>query len=198
MAEAIIEKSKSRFEVDLEPKTLSSLLALAPGALEDRQALRIRREGVKSGGWRTLLIASIRSLEDLPKVIRWSAEVRDYLEEPETADLYLLLIVADVPEEECIQIEADEQFCRKFVQRPGESIVGMLDRTFLNQLTKGTVETGSAEPLAQALSNLGTRHTWLTPDQQEVWRTALLSGVTGAELAEALLQAVPAQPEDKL
>lgn len=182
-----------RFELSKRGPVIDELVLLAP---EDFApiVLRLKRFGVNSAGWRTLLFASVRSKEDLRSAIRWATDVRSSLREPETADLYLFLSEFELPSSEGVLVESDEHFCRKFVRRAAETMADLLSRSFLGGLKTG--ETGSAltDPLMLALESTASSFTWLTPEVRRRWKTAFETSV-GLELLNELIDAVPKETD---
>ncbi|MGP4956313.1 ABC-three component system middle component 1 [Pseudomonas helleri] len=146
---------------------------------------RLRRVG-SSSGWRTILIATLDfTSEAVQTAVHWAASVRDQLPEPETADLYMFLMIDGIPSEEAARIETDDRFCRKVVLRADEQANDLLDRTFLAALTPDGQSGTIGDPLQTALTSLATKHPW-TGTHLLAWQEILLSGKTGSELAQAL------------
>jgi len=178
---AISARAHGRFIVSSDDDTplFSSLDS------ENNGICRLKRIGAPSG-CRTILIASLASRsESLQCALRWAADVREQLPEPETADLYMFLLIENVSFEDAGRIEADDQFCQKVVLRPEEKVNEFLDRTFLSALTFDG-ETGMiGDPLQTALHSMADKHPW-TGAHLPAWRALLLSGKSGSELAQAL------------
>lgn len=146
---------------------------------------RLRRSGT-SGGWRTILVAEVEfTSEAIQTSYSWAADVREQLPEPETADLYMFLLIQGIPDEEAARIETDDRFCRKVVRRGSESVADLLDRTFLALVSQDADAGAIGDPLQAALTGLADEHPW-TQAHLGVWREMLLSGKTGADLARAL------------
>lgn len=181
MIAAINLRAQGRFVVSADESTLlpSSAKELTGGVC------RLRRTG-STVGWRTILIASLAfNSESVQSALRWAAEVREQLPEPETADLYMFLLIKDIPNEEAARIETDDRFCRKVVLRPAETESELLDRTFLATLTPDG-ETGTiGDPLQTALATLADKYPW-TGAHLPAWHELLLSGKSGSDLAQAL------------
>lgn len=146
---------------------------------------RLQRGG-SAGGWRTILLAEVQfTSEAIQALYSWAADVREQLPEPETADLYMFLLINGIPDEEAARIETDDRFCRKVVQRGSESFADLLDRTFLALISHDAGAGAIGDPLLAALTGLADEHPW-TRGHIDVWREMLLSGKTGADLARAL------------
>lgn len=188
---AIKERAEGRYYIDDSGPGPTALGSLAPEALNDRRVVRLRRQASERSGWRTLLIAAVTPSINEEDAIRWAAAARDALTEPETADLYLILVAENLDSTRRLSIEADEQFCRRFVTGSNESIDTFLSRTFLTHPFEDNEAIPLEEPLAAALRATGESHEWLSGDKRTSWRAALLSGLTGVDLADALLSAVP-------
>jgi hypothetical protein len=184
MIAAIEARAYGRFTVtagddDLMP-TSSGLPQLAGG-----RVCRLQRSGAAGGG-RTILVAEVAfTSEAIQTLYSWAADVREQLPEPETADLYMFLLIQGIPDEEAARIETDDRFCRKVVLRDSESVADLLDRTFLAMVSKDAGAGAIGDPLQAALTALADEHPW-TQAHLGVWREMLLSGKTGADLARAL------------
>ncbi len=139
---------------------------------------------------KTVLVASGAADAALEDVYRWCAYVKGNLLDPGTADLYLFLVYVDpVPElDVCLQVEADELFCRKYVLRPQESLEDLFNRSFLSE--PSTVNAGGerAEPLKRALMETSRSFPWLDDTEIAYWRNILLTDGSGIELARQLYQ----------
>lgn len=145
---------------------------------------RLQRSG--AGGWRTILVAQGEfTSEVIQTLYSWAADVREQLPEPETADLYMFLLIQGIPDEEAVRIETDDRFCRKVVLRGSESVADLLDRTFLALVSQDADAGAIGDPLQAALAGLAGVHPW-TQAHLGVWHEILLSGKTGADLASAL------------
>jgi len=150
---------------------------------------RLQRGG-SVAGWRTILLAEVQfTSEAIQALYSWAADVREQLPEPETADLYMFLLINGIPDEEAARIETDDRFCRKVVQRGSESFADLLDRTFLALISHDAGAGAIGDPLQAALTGLADEHPW-TQGHIDVWREMLLSGKTGADLARALASVV--------
>ena len=148
----------------------------------------VRRGGWEHGGFRTILVAHADSLHASAAALHWAADVRDALPEPATADIYLFLEIASASLEDCLRLEADDQYCRKYVRRPEESGEEFLKRTFLAAPVPPRRVGEMADPLSASLLQTANVHGWFSPEEQKHWRQALMSGVTGAELAARILR----------
>lgn len=181
MITAISNRALGRFSVSEGAEDLFPLDQPIPNA----HVCRLQRVG-SSVGWRTILVAHMQySSESVQTAYRWAADVRDQLSEAETADLYMFMLMDEIPDEEAARIETDDKFCRKVVMRSWESAHDLLDRTFLAGLSPNGVTSPIGDPLQTALASLANEHPW-TQGYLGIWRDILLSGKTGSDLANAL------------
>lgn len=193
LTKAMRLRAADRYELLVDGAQIDYLLSLSPREIQQHGATRLRRLAQNRAGWRTVLIAVLDNLEDYPLAALWAANVRDALQEPETADLYLIISIPSLSPDVCTNIEANEHFCRKYVFRPGEDPMQLIDRTFLSVISPRTELFKQSEPLSVALAQTGSRHAWLQERAQNSWRKALLSGQSGRDLAEYMLCEVPAE-----
>lgn len=189
LALEIEEISKGRFELQRDSETIDEILLSLNEGLMSRAALRLRRNSNKTGGWRTILFVSLSDKSGLVNVIKWAAECRDILSEPEASDLYLFIDAIDcgLSLEESTKIESSEQFCRKYVTRPDEKFSDLLKRSFLCPLSGGGLHTNITDPLIDAFKSTGLENRWFNEAEQLQWRDAFLSGESGSDLADTLL-----------
>ncbi|MCW4649626.1 ABC-three component system middle component 1 [Pseudomonas aeruginosa] len=182
VVEAIQQRAEGRYDVrSAEAEHLE-----LPCVELSSAAYRLKRSRIVDAGWRTILLAELPLEEvSVQAAFRWAADVRDVLPEPETADLYMFLVIAGISQEEAARIETDDRFCRKVVARESECPTDFLDRTFLAALEPpGDTETLS-DPLMSALSSLSAAHPW-TSNYLDAWKESLLSKSTGADVAQSI------------
>ena len=176
LAGAIIQRVEGRYDVC--PQDVTELLL--PEVEYDSHFLRLKRSHIEQAGWRTVLLIEL-PLTALQAANQWAADVRDVLPEPETADLYMFLIISGIAKDDAARIETDDRFCRKFVLRDSETTGDFLNRTFLAALDPaGDVETLS-DPLVSALNTLSAAHPWTSP-HISAWRAQLLTNKSGADV----------------
>lgn len=173
-----------------EPTRQSADLEKLAGEEFLARVLLVRRTGIEYGGFRTILVAHAETLHASGSALRWAADVRDVLAEPATADIYLFLEIASASLDDCLRLEADDQYCRKYVKRPNESGEVFLRRTFLAAPVAPRRVGDMADPLSASLVQAAKLHSWFSPEEQAHWRQALMSGVTGQELAAQILENV--------
>lgn len=191
----IVDRAGQRFSSETQSSEVEKVRELASAALQDFGVIFLKRTANNGTGKRTLLVAALPDSDALPLAIRWAAEVRSSLPEPETADLFLFLQILHITDDIAAQVEADEQFCRKYVIRPNETIASMLDRSFLAPVYSPptTADSSTApitalsDPLAKAFSETAQNHPWFDIKNQQLWRSTLLSGEAGAEIVEHLV-----------
>lgn len=182
LVSAIRQRADGRYEVAL-PQMVALTTPLAEIEFQTIQLKRVNREGA---GWRTVLIAAFPfELANIQGAFRWAADVRDMLPEPQTADLYMFLLIDGVASEDAARLETDDRFCRKVVAREQENISSFLDRSFLAALAPAGSSDGITDPLLAALESLKKAHSWVEPHLPE-WHGLLLSGMAGADIADAL------------
>lgn len=159
---------------------------LAPQNFEV-DVILLRRLKSQASGYRTILIACAENMEDVRGILYWAANVRDNLLEPCTADLYLFLSIKNISIDECNRIEADDQYCRKFIKKPEETTEDFINRTFLVlPLPQNKIMTVN-DPITVALHHTAKEYPNFTVTEQEYWYQELLSNKRGEELAEQIL-----------
>lgn len=182
MVAAISKRAEGRYEV-----FSSDTFELAsPSSEIDSTTVQLKRVNQEGAGWRTVLIAAFPF--DSAKILgafRWAADVRDMLAEPQTADLYMFMLIEGIASEDAARLETDDRFCRKIVVREQEDVGSFLDRSFLATLSPSGSSGNISDPLLASLGSLGLVHSWVVP-HLETWRELLLSGKSGGDIAEAL------------
>ncbi|WP_313055691.1 ABC-three component system middle component 1 [Atlantibacter hermannii] len=182
MVDAIARRAEGRYEVSL-PETLE-LQSSSVGF--DSTTVQLRRLNQEGAGWRTVLITALDfDLTAIQGAFRWAADVRDILIEPQTADLYMFMLIDGIPSEDAARLETDDRFCRKIVVRDQESVDDFLNRSFLASLSPIGSTDNISDPLLASLSSLGLTHEWVVP-HLDAWRELLLSGKSGGDIADAL------------
>lgn len=191
---------KNRFYIENQSGTIAEMLALLPENIVDKQVLRFCRQHTSDTSrqfWKTLLIGSIGS-DNLRDVLQWAALCKEVLLDPETSDIYLFIMWFgdNSPSiEECLRIEANEDFCRKFVLRPGETIESFIERTFLKKIeTPQPLDLGQ-DPLITAFSGLEEHFSWFDEAEKTRWKEAFNSGASGSDLFDALITHKPEKNE---
>ncbi|MBJ6120063.1 hypothetical protein JAO76_17790 [Pontibacter sp. BT310] len=188
---AILEVVKDHYIVE-DPSLISCDLQniLSEDAIK-RAVIRIQRR-INSAvpmlnTWKTLLIVELKTSSDLKLALKWTSVVQDSLLDPETSDLYLFIAFTEPTAlESCLRVESTEQFCRKYVLRPNESPQELLDRSFLCRLESTSQELIGLDPLYNALLDTSSDHIWFDAKEQNRWKVAFLSNLTGGELVDEL------------
>ncbi|WBG93389.1 hypothetical protein N5580_20730 (plasmid) [Pantoea piersonii] len=179
---SITRRAEGRYDVllpDLEKMIL-------PSVDIDMAAIQLKRINRETAGWRTVLITAFsNSLSTVQSAFRWAADVRDILAEPQTADLYMFMLIDGIESEDAARLETDDRFCRKVVLRTGESLDSFLDRSFLASLTPITGANEISDPLLASLSSMCQAHSWVEP-HIEAWRDLLVSDNTGDDIVNFL------------
>lgn len=179
---SITKRAEGRYDVflpDLEKRIL-------PSVDIDIAVIQLKRINRETAGWRTVLITAFsNSLNSVQSAFRWAADFRDILAEPQTADLYMFMLIDGIESEDAARLETDDRFCRKVVLRTGESLDSFLDRSFLASLTPTTGGNEISDPLLASLKSMCEAHSWVKP-HIEVWRALLLSDNTGDDIVNSL------------
>jgi len=142
------------------------------GSEEDKAFLQLAAEGVNgavcrlqrsdNARWRTILVADAPYSEAaIQSAYSWAANVRERLPGTQSADLYMLIVMRDVPFEEAVKIETDDNFCRKYVLGPDESIDNFFDRTFLGPVKAQSDGGPLQNPVVTALQSVVKNHAWV-------------------------------------
>lgn len=190
---SITESITDRFYIEDATDFSNMLLDLTENKHLQKSIMRIQRIKKQSETqlvtWKTMLIIELKSNEELKNALEWTASVKDALLDPETADLYLFIIFKndDIKLDQSLRIEATEQFCRKYVQRPNKSANELIERTFLSRLKDTKQGVKSIDPLNNALALTEKNNKWFTKEEQQDWKKLLLSNNTGYELIELLI-----------
>lgn len=171
----VIEESNSTQIKQLIPQQVSGDVIL------------LRRVNSRALGYRTILVACVDSIHIVSDALYWAANVRDSLPEPCTADLYLFLEIKNISIDECNRIEADDQYCRKFIKKPDETTVDFIQRTFLVLPLRQKNKFEVKDPISVALQQTAKQYPAFVLEEQEYWYQELLSNKKGEELAEKLL-----------
>lgn len=180
LASAIIQRVEGRYDVC--PCDVTELML--PEVDYPSDVIRLKRSHIEKAGWRTILLIEL-PLTVLQAANQWAADVRDVLPEPETADLYMFLLISGIAKDDAARIETDDRFCRKVVVRESEAAGDFLNRTFLAALDPaGDVETLS-DPLVSALNALTKAHPWSAP-HLAAWKEELLTNRNGADVVRVL------------
>jgi hypothetical protein len=106
----------------------------------------------------------------------------------QTSYLFILWHNDSAPSiEECLRVEANEDFCRKFVLRPNESAESFITRTFLKKVDAPHPLDLGQDPLISAFSGLEEQYDWFDEAEKTKWKEAFNSGASGSDLFNALI-----------
>lgn len=186
---AIPGATLDRYEIALFEGFVQEIFALRPQTVEKSHVMRIKRKYTSAAAWRTILIVDINDTNGLSEGLKWAAAVRDELLNGESADLYLFIITENSEQfniEMCINIEAGDQYCRKYITRPDETISDFMNRTFLCKFESRERLQSVTDPLKLALIRTKETFPQFDENEQERWREAFLSGKGSLELADIL------------
>lgn len=186
LIESINLATKDRFNIDLS--SAERILTLCPQELTIKNVFRLERIAEpKIKTRKTILVVGIEDDKQTIDVLRWAAITKEILVDPESSDLYLFICFNQpVPLEVCMRIESTEQFCRKYVIHPNETIEHFLERTFLAKPNSASGGSLSPDPLIKSFIAVQAEHDWFKTDEQTKWKEILLGGWTGSELIEEL------------
>ena len=182
---ALSENAKDRFQIESPNDYSRIFLELTKDRLYQKKILRIQRiinsSDNKISTWKTLLFVELEKVEELKYALEWAALVKDSLLDPETADLYLFIIFENdvLNLERSLRIETSEQYCRKYVQRPNETVDELIERTFLGKIEGGKQSLLTTDPVNNALILTGNKSEWFTKEEQNNWKEIFLSSYTG-------------------
>lgn len=182
---------EARFSIRSQSTIENEMIEVASENLKNKKLLRFFRPLQSSESHlKTLLIVGIDSQNHLKDVLQWAALCKELLLDPETADIYLAIMWAEEIQpsiEECLRIEASEDFCRKYVLRPNETKESFVERTFITKVDAPTPLDLGQDPLISAFSVLEQEFTWFDDEEKAKWRDAFSSGSSSFELFNALI-----------
>ncbi len=184
----IDELVKNRFVKDENNDKLTSLLKLDGNNLNKSiiRLKRINRESLRF--YRTFLLVELNETKSLNEALQWTAAVKSSLTDPETSDLYLIIVLKNnvFSESESMRIEATEQFCKKYVQRGAESPNDLIKRTNLAKISSTSGDFIQTDPVDNALLKTLKDQNWFDQDIQKIWKKAFMSEKSGNELLDLL------------
>jgi hypothetical protein len=182
---------ESRFSIKSQGTIENEMIELASENLQDKKLLRFFRPlGTSEPRLKTLLVVGINSHNYLKDVLQWAALCKELLLDPETADIYLAIMWTEETQpsiEECLRIEASEDFCRKFVLRPNETKESFVERTFITKVDAPIPLDLGQDPLISAFSVLEQEFTWFNDEEKIKWREVFSSGTSGFDLFNTLI-----------
>jgi hypothetical protein len=191
----IDEKIKNRFVIIGQDSLYDEMMDLSSENLTNKKVIRFARQQISS--FKTLLIVGI-SHAKLLDALEWAAISKDLLLDPETADIYLFILWTDEAKpslDECLRIEASEDFCRKFVLRPDENAQSFIERTFISGLDPPNPVDLGQDPLIAAFAGLEEQFPWFDDAEKAKWRDAFNSGISSYDLFYKLIDHKPENDE---
>lgn len=156
----------------------------------DKRVMGLKRKVFPNSQNRIILLVKLTDTNQVNSALRWTAQFKQNLFDPQSSDLYLFVFSdGNVFEENYrLDIEASETICRKYVYSPNETYQDFFHRSFLGPISTPQSQNSISDPLKKALFNTSLNNKWLTPELLDTWQKFLLSNLTGLELAETLLK----------
>jgi len=138
--------------------------------------------------YRTVLLIQLSEIDALKNALQWVAAVKSSLTDPETSDLYLILISENniFSIDDSMRIESTEQFCKKYVQRGNENSESLVRRTCLASLNVKSSNSIQSDPVNKALLETSQKYSWFEESVQAIWKEAFYSEDNGNELLDRL------------
>lgn len=193
VVEHIALRAQGRYLTGSEESSAAEFIALSSSEVSKR-VFRLRRN--ESAGWRTILIAHAPYSEDAVRsTYSWAANVRERLPGAQSADLYMLMLMDGIADEEAAKIETDENFCRKFVLKSNESLTDILDRTFLGPVSAQDDGGPVQNPVVVAIEAMVQTHPWARALVSE-WERVLIQGNSAEAIAFLMEQAGTSVDDD--
>ncbi len=184
----IDELVQNHFVKDENNDKLTTLLELDGNDL-NKSIIRLKRINKESlRFYRAFLLVELNEPKYLNEALQWTAAVKSSLTDPETSDLYLIIVSKEnvFSESESMRIEATEQFCKKYVQRGSEPPKDLIKRTNLAIISSISGDVIQTDPVDNALLKTQEEHNWFDEDIQKIWKTSLRSEKSGNELLDLL------------
>jgi len=179
---------ENRFVKELKNDISEHLLVLDEKNL-NKSICRIQRHNeTELNTYRTVLLVQLKVADELKSALEWVASVKNSLTDPETSDLYLILISEQniFTIDDSMRIESTEQFCRKYVQRGNENPKDLISRTCLASLNVKNDISIQSDPVNKALSETSQKFPWFKESEQAIWKEAFYSEDTGNELMDRI------------
>ena len=192
-AKFIGEEISEHYEVSDPENGYMDIYDLASANIANREVFQIKRKSRKNetSHFKTLLLVGLSKKTDLRLAFEWAAAVKEYLLDPEIADLYLFVhwkkeIHPSI--EECLRIESTEEFCKKYVIHPAEELPDFISRTFLSAIDDPIEEALGTDPMTQAFSKLSQDFDWFSEEEQTKWKNLFASGLGANEVIEEIFK----------
>lgn len=155
----------------------------------DKFIFRLKRKNLSNlKTYRTFLLVQLNDNETFRGALQWVAAVKSSLTDPETSDLYLIVVSENnfFTIDESMRIEATESFCRKYIQREDERPEDLIRRTCLASYSKTQGETLKMDPVNIVFSKTQKKFSWFDNSIQHIWKDAFYSIYNGSELWEKI------------
>lgn len=182
---------EARFSLKSQGTIEDEMIELASENLKNKKLLRFfRTKETPQQHLKTLLAVCIDSQIHLKEALQWAALCKELLLDPETADIYLVIMWSEEIQpsiEDCLRIEASEDFCRKYVLRPNETKESFIERTFITKIDAPTPLDLGQDPLLSTFSTLEQEFTWFNDEEKVKWRNAFSSGTSSFDLFNTLI-----------
>jgi len=179
---------ENRFEKESSIDISKHLYALDEQNLE-KYIFRLKRKNkIELKTYRTVLLVQINESEALKNALQWGAAVKNSLTDPETSDLYLIVISEDniFTTDDSMRIEATEQFCKKYVQRGDENPESLIKRTCLASFSVISDDSIQSDPVNKVFAETSQNHPWFDASVQRIWKEAFNSDDNGNELLDRI------------
>jgi len=179
---------ENRFVKETTNNIYEHLLALDEKSL-NKSVLRLKRYNkTELNTYRTVLLVQIMEADELKNALQWVASVKNSLTDPETSDLYFMLISENniFTIDDSMRIEATEQFCKKYVQRGDENPESLIRRTCLAGFSVNNDDSIQSDPVNNAFSKTSQKYTWFEESVQQIWKEAFYSEDNGNELLDRI------------
>jgi len=180
--------TENRFEKESSIDTSEHLFALDEQNLE-KQIFRLKKKNkFELKTYRTILLVQIADSDVLKSVLQWVAAVKNSLTDPETSDLYLIVISENniFTIDDSMRIEATEQFCKKYVQREDESPERLIRRTCLASFSVISDDSIQTDPVNNVFFETQQKYHWFEESVQQIWKEAFKSDDNGNELLDRI------------
>ena len=185
----LIDEAIGKRFIKEEANALTEQLFSLVENIDVKNLIRIKRTNKESLlTWKTILLVQLEDKESLKDALQWTAAVKNALIDPETSDLYLVLISENniFSIDDSMRIEATEQFCKKYVQRMDETPQCLIKRTFLSNFSINISDAIRIDPVDNALFETGQKFDWFNESIQAIWKKAFFSIETGNELLDRI------------
>lgn len=179
---------ENRFVKETTNDVSEHLLALDEKNL-NKSVFRLKRHNkIELSTYRTFLLIQINVADQLKEALQWVAAVKNSLTDPETSDLYLIVISENniFTNDDSMRIEATEHFCKKYVQRGDENSESIIKRTCLASFSFISDDSIQSDPVNKVFAETSQNHPWFEESVQKIWKEAFYSKDNGNELLDRI------------